>query len=94
MRLFYKKGTSILIVAAIIVLIFLFCMLLITLTQLTSLKQKSERLQAMVEAAKNDEQSKQELLEYRKTDKYVIEWAERMNMIPDDVINYIKDLEK
>lgn len=69
-------------------------MLLITLTQLTSLKQKSERLQAMVEAAKNDEQSKQELLEYRKTDKYVIEWAERMNMIPDDVINYIKDLEK
>lgn len=69
-------------------------MLLITLTQLTSLKQKSERLQAMVEAAQNDEQSKQELLEYRKTDKYVIEWAERMNMIPDDVINYIKDLEK
>lgn len=47
-----------------------------------------------MEAAKNDEQSKQELLEYRKTDKYVIEWAERMNMIPDDVINYIKDLEK
>ncbi len=94
MRLFYKKSTSILIVAAIIVLIFLFCMLLITLTQLTSLKQKSERLQAMVEAAQNDEQSKQELLEYRKTDKYVIEWAERMNMIPDDVINYIKDLEK
>lgn len=77
-------------IAALMVLVFLLCMLLITLTQLTSLKQKVERLTELVKAAEQDEAAKQELLEYRKTDKYVIEWAIKMNLIPDDVINYIK----
>lgn len=89
-RLFYKKNLAILMIAALMVLVFLLCMLLITLTQLTSLKQKAERLTELVNAAEQDEAAKQELLEYRKTDKYVIEWAIKMNLIPDDVINYIK----
>lgn len=94
MRLFYKKSTSILAVAAIIVLIFLLCMLLIVLTQLNSLKQTSEKLQALVDAAKSDENAKQELIEYRKTDKYVIEWAAQIGLIPEDVINFIQNLDK
>lgn len=88
--LFYKKKTAILVIAALVVLVFLLCMLLITLTQLTSLKQASARLEEMVANAKEDEAAKQELIEYRKTDKYVIDWAIKMNYIPDDVVTYIK----
>ena len=89
--MFYKKSLAILTVAAAVVLIFLLCMLLITLTQLSSLKQTAEKLTAMVEQAKSDESAKQELLNYRNTDRYVIEWAIRMNLIPEDVINYIQN---
>ncbi len=88
--LFYKKRTAILVIAALVILVFLLCMLLVTLTQLTSLKQASARLEEMVEDAKKDEAAKQELIEYRKTDKYVVDWAIKMGYIPDDVINYIK----
>ncbi len=94
MRVFYRKRTSILVVAAIVVLVFLFCMLLITLTQLTSLKQKSERLVELVNLAEQDEEAKQELIAYRETDKYVIDWAISMGLIPEDTINFIKNLEK
>ena len=89
--LFYKKSLAILMVAAAVVLIFLLCMLLTFLTQYSSLKQKAEHLTALVEQAQTDEAAKQELINYRKTDKYVIEWAIRMNLIPDDVINYIQN---
>lgn len=94
MRVFYRKPTSILVVAAIVVLIFLFCMLLITLTQLTSLKQKSDRLKELAKLAEQDEEAKQELIAYRETDKYVIDWAISMGLIPEDTINFIKGLEK
>lgn len=89
MRLFYKKSTSVLIVAAIIVLIFLICMLLVTLTQLASLNEKVERINALYEQAQSDESAKQELLAYRETDKYVIDWAVKMGLIPEGVINFI-----
>ena len=89
-RLFYKKSIAILTVAAVVVLVFLLCMLLINLTQLSSLNQAKEEFQQMVNQAKTDESAKQELLNYRKTDKYVIEWARRMHLVPDDVINYIE----
>lgn len=94
MRLFYKKSTSILIVAATIVLIFLLCMLLITLTQLTSLKQTAEKINALYETAQKEEADKQELLAYYQTDKYVIDWAVKMGLIPDDVIVFINGSSK
>ncbi len=90
-KLFYKKKTAILMIAAIIVLVFLLCMLLITLTQLTSLNQKVEKLELLVKQAEEDQAAKEELIQYRQTDKYVIDWAIKMNLIPDDVINYIQN---
>lgn len=57
----------------------------------TSKSQRhKEKLTTMVRQAQQDEASKQALLEYRKTDKYVIDWAISMHLIPDDVVNYIK----
>lgn len=93
-RLFYKKKTSILIVAATVVLIFLLCILMTFLAQLPNLNASIKTLTEMVEDAKKDEDAKQRLLEYRETNQYVIEWAIKMNMIPDDVINYIQDMDK
>ncbi len=91
MTLFYKKKTAILTVAAIVVVVFLLCILLAFLTQLPSLNATKEKLTTMVRQAQQDEASKQALLEYRKTDKYVIDWAISMHLIPDDVVNYIKN---
>lgn len=93
-RLFYKKRTSIMIVAATVVLIFLLCILMTFLAQLPNLNASIETLTKMVEDARKDEDAKQKLLEYRETNQYVIEWAIKMNMIPDDVINYIQDMDK
>ena len=87
--LFYKKGGAILTVAAAVVIILLLCILLTFLTQYSSLKQKAEELTDLLKRAETDEAAKQELLEYRKTDKYVIEWAVRMGLIPEDVVNYV-----
>ncbi len=88
-RLFYRKKIAILVIAAVMVLVFLFCMLLVTLTQLTSLNATKENLERMVASAQQDEQAKRELIEYRKTEKYVIDWAISMHYIPDSVVNYI-----
>ena len=87
--LFYKKSISILLVAAAVVLILLLCILLTYLTQLSSIKQARAEFDELLNEARANEEAKQELLNYRNTDKYVIEWAIRMNLIPDDVINYI-----
>ena len=89
--LFYKKRNAILTIAAIVVLVLLLCILVAYLTQLPSLTNTKDKLIQLYNAALNDEDAKQELLEYRKTDKYVIDWAISMNLIPDDVVNYIKN---
>ena len=89
--LFYKKRNAILTIAAIVVLELLLSILLAYLTQLPSLTNTKDKLIQLYNAALNDEDAKQELLEYRKTDKYVIDWAISMNLIPDDVVNYIKN---
>ena len=91
MNLFYKKKTAILTVAAIVVVVFLLCILLACLTQLPSLNATKEKLPTMVRQEQQDEASKQALLEHRKTDKYVMDWAISMHLIPDDVVNYIKN---
>lgn len=82
------------IVAATVVLIFLLCILMTFLAQNSNLKATAENLKAMVEDAKRDEDAIQKLLEYRKTNAYVIEWAIKKGMIPDTVINYIQDIDK
>ena len=90
-RLFYKKSTAILIVAMAIVLVFLLCMLLVTLTQYSSCLVLQNNLEKMIEQAKTDEAAKQQLIEYKNSDEFVKEWAIKKGFLPKDTINYIEN---
>ena len=90
-RIFYRKSTSIAFVAAMLILVLLVCMLLVTLMQMSSLKQRAEKLNEMIAAARQDEQKLQELIDYLKTDDYVREWAENHNRINSDDITWLND---
>lgn len=78
-------------VAAMLVLLLLVCMLLTTLTQMASMNQRVKDLDALIKRAKADETAKQELIEYMKTDEYVMKWAEQTGRIPKDDISWVKD---
>ncbi|MCX4285982.1 MAG: hypothetical protein OSJ68_01600 [Clostridia bacterium] len=90
-RIFYNKKISIMFVAAMLVLLLLVCMLLTTLTQMASMNQRVKDLDALIKRAKADETAKQELIEYMKTDEYVMKWAEQTGRIPKDDISWVKD---
>lgn len=90
-RLFYKKKFAVMTIALIVVLVFLLCVLLGFLVQLTSLKSVTAQLLELNEAAKEDETKKKELIEYRKSNKYVIEWAERMGYLKEDVTVWVDE---
>ena len=90
-RIFYSKKTSIMFVVAMLVLLILVCMLLTALTQMASMRHRAEYLAELIESAKKDEQAKQELIEYMKTDDYVIKWAEQNNKIKKDDILWIQE---
>ncbi len=90
-RLFYKKKFAVMTIALIIVLVFLLCVLLGFLVQLTNLKAVDARLREMIAAAEADEKKKQELIEYRKSNEYVIEWAERMGYLKEDVTVWLDE---
>lgn len=92
-RLFYKKPMAILAIAMTVVLIFLLCMLLITLTQYSSCKALKERLTSLVEQAQTDEAAKQALIDYKNSDEYVKEWAIKKGFLPPDVVNYVESLD-
>ena len=83
-RIFYSKKTSIMFVVAML-------MLLTALTQMASMKHRAEYLAELIESAKKDEQAKQDLIEYMKTDDYVIKWAEQNNKIKKDDILWIQE---
>lgn len=91
-RIFYKKSTAILAVALTVVIIFLLCLLLIFLTQLSGLKPEVEKIATMVEQARNDEAAKQELLDYKNSNDYVIQWAIEKGLVSEDDIVYIQSL--
>ena len=94
-RLFYNKSTAIMVVAMAIVLVFLLCMLLVTLTQYSSCVALQNNLEKMIEQAKTDEAAKQQLIEYKNSDEFVKEWAIKKGFLPKDTINYIEnELEK
>ncbi len=91
-RLFYKKKTAILAIALAVVLVFLVCLLLVTLPQLTSLKALKNNLKQRLKDVENDAEAKNELLEYQKTNQYVIEWAEKMGYFKndEDITNWLQ----
>ncbi|MCM1289719.1 MAG: hypothetical protein NC132_04335 [Corallococcus sp.] len=90
-RLFYKKKFAVMTVALAIVLVFLLCVLLGFLVQYTNLIAVDGQLRELIKAAEADEQKMQELLEYRKTNEYVIEWAEKMGYLKKDVTVWLEN---
>lgn len=90
-KIFYNKKTSIAFVAAALVLILLVCILLITLTQLISMQQRVETLNAILKENTEEKARKEALLEYKKTDEYVIEWAIQHGRLSEDDVSWIKE---
>ena len=89
-RIFYKKSTAAIFVAAILVLVLLVCMLLVTLTQMSSLNARVERLQTLIDEAKEKNEVTKELLEYLQSDDYVRKWAEEHERINQDDISWLE----
>ena len=89
-RIFHKKGTSILFCAAILVLILLVCMLLVTLTQWSSLNSKMEHLQTLIDNVQQGNAELQELKDYLQTDEYVRKWAEEHGRLSQDDISWLE----
>lgn len=88
-HMFRNKKISILLVALTLVVLILLCMLLITLTQMSSLKQRTEKLQSLIDESKKQGEATQELIEFMKTDEYVKRWAESNGRISKDDILWI-----
>ena len=88
-RIFYKKTTSILFVTAILVVLILACILLVFLTQLSALNARVDALNEKIQQARQDEISKQELLDYMQSNDYVRKWAEANGRISQDDIKWI-----
>lgn len=92
-RLFYKKGISILIVALTVVLVILVCTLLATLVQDRTLKANYTKIEEMVRKAQDEQISTEEMLEYKNSNEYIIQWAIEHGYLPDDVVLYINGLD-
>ena len=90
-KLFYKKGTSILVIAAILVIVLLLCMLLTFLAQQAAYEQKIEYVNKLIAQAKEDIKNQQEIFEFKQTDTYIIEWAVANGLISQDDYLFIKD---
>lgn len=88
-RLFYKKSTSIMIVALAVVLILLLCMLLVALTQYASISESLEQLNQMIDAKNNYKLTLQEWEEYKNSNAYVVEWAIENGLVDENDINYV-----
>ena len=85
-RLFYKRKYAVATIALTVVLVFLFLVLLGFLVQLTTLRTVENHLRELIKAAETDEAKKQELLEYRKSNEYVHEWAKKMGWLKDETL--------
>ncbi len=90
-KVFYKKGTSILVIAAILVIVLLLCMLLTFLAQQASFDQRIERINNLIAQAEAAVDKQQEIIEFKKTDAYIIEWAMDNGFISEDDYLLVKD---
>ena len=89
MHLFRNKKISVLIVAATVLALLLVCILLITLSQMASLNQRAEKLQAQIAEQLNQQVELNALLEFMKTDEYVKLLAENNGRMASDDILWI-----
>lgn len=90
MHIFHQKSTSVLAVAATLLLVVLLCVLLITLTQMVSMEKRVETLKALVANQNNSNEDKQALMEFIKTDEYIVKWAIENGMLSEDDITYVE----
>ena len=88
-RIFYKKPTAIIFIAAILILVVLICVLLTTLVQMSALKERVDKLNELIAEAREQGRITDELREYLKSDDYVRKWAEDHGRINDDDIQWL-----
>ena len=89
--IFHRKSTSIMFVAATLVLLMLVCMLLVSLTQLSSLNAQAEALHEKIQQAETDKSVLDELLADREKIEFVIKWAEANGKISQDDVKWLND---
>ena len=83
-KIFYKKGTSILVIAAILVIVLLLCMLLTFLAQKASFDQRIEYINRLKSQAEFDIETQKKKIEYKQTDAYIIEWAISQGLVSEN----------
>ena len=83
-KLFYKKGTSILVIAMILVVVILLCMLLTFLAQQAAFDQRTEYINRLIEQAEFDIKAQKDKIEYKETDRYIIEWAISQGLVSEE----------
>lgn len=90
-RIFYNKKLSILFVAATLVIVLLVCMLLVNLTQLSSVKERIAEFETKMEQVEQGKMEREEMLEYLQTDDFVRKWAEDHGRINQDDILWLQE---
>ena len=94
-KIFYKKSTAAIFVAAVMIVLLLLCMLLVTLTQLSSLNARAEELARLIYQAQADEAELEKLREFMQSNDYVKEWALQHGLIDrEDIVWVEKELQK
>ena len=78
-------------VAALLVILLLTCILLVFLTQMSSLKAQEDVLIERIQQARNDKEAYEKLLQDRDTIDYVRKWAEEHGKISDEDVQWLKD---
>lgn len=83
-KLFYKKWTSVMAIVAVLVIVLLLCMLLTFLAQQSAFEQRIQKIEAYKQQAEKDVETQKTIIEYKKTDEYVIEWAISQGLVNRD----------
>ena len=78
-------------VAAILVLVMLTCILLVLLTQMSSLNAQADALNDMIQRANGDVEVLKEELAGREDIEYVIKWAEEHGRISEADVKWLKE---
>ena len=90
-RIFYKKWTAIMFVAALLVLVLLVCLLLTSLVQMSALKDRIATFERLYEAAQTEAGDREEYLRYLQSDAYVRWWAEQQGRLKDEDLIWLKE---
>lgn len=83
-KLFYKKWTSVMAIAAVLVIVLLLCMLLTFLAQQSAFDQRRQMIETLKQQAQKDVETQKSVIEYKKTDEYVIKWAISQGLVNKD----------